>query len=162
VPSLGDAPVQKALWRGGHTARIGGARAIVEEEDGVIYLAMSLRNLGSGIALLHGWYARPGEEMFTDSPRADVDAFRRLTIDLYVPVGGDGYWESAVREEDDPWREDFLSVIKERRGFSIDLLYGDQTGGQRSVSRFLVLPSGDDGWYCQGGRHWNVDMPDPR
>jgi hypothetical protein len=111
---------------------------------------------------LHGWYARPSEELFTESPHADVESFRRLTIDLYVPVGGDGYWESAVREEDDPWREDFLSVIKERRGFSIDLLYGDQTGGQRSVSRFLVLPSGDDGWYCQGGRHWNVDMPDPR
>jgi hypothetical protein len=162
VPSLGDAPMQKVLWRGGHAARIGGGRALLEEEDGVIYLAMSLRNLGAGIALLHGWYPRPGEDAFTTSDRADVDSFRRLTIDLYIESGGTGYWEGAVRDDDDPLRPDFISVIKERRPFSMELLYGDQQGGQRTISRFVILPSGDDGWYCQGGRHWNVDMPDPR
>jgi hypothetical protein len=164
VPSLRDAPVQKLLWRGGHTARLEGGRAIVEEVDDVIYLAVALRNLGSGIALLHGWYGRPGRDMFEDaaSQPPAVEEFRRLTIDLYIPVGGDGYFEGAVREEDDPQRPDFLLVIKERRPFAIDLLYGDQTGGQRKISRLLVLPAGEDGWYAQGGRHWNVDMPDPR
>ena len=162
VPSLFDAPVQKALWRGGHTAKIAGGRAVVEEEGGVIYVAMSLRNLGSGIALLHGWFPRPGQEVFSDAPRAEVDSFRRLTIDLYIQAGDTGYFESAVRDEDDPLHPDFLTVVKERRGFSLDLLYGDQVGGQRTISRYIVLPSGDDGWYTQGARHWNVDMPDPR
>ena len=162
VPSLADAPVQKALWRGGHTARVAGGRAVLEEDDGVIYIAMSLRNLGSGIALLHGWYPRPGEETFTTSDRADVDDFRRLSIDLYIQAGDNGYFESAVRDADDPLHPEFLSVMKERRGFAMELLYGDQVGGQRTISRYLVLPAGDDGWYCQAGRHWNVDMPDPR
>ncbi len=162
VPSLADAPVQKALWRGGHTAKIPGGRAVVEEDGGVIYVAMSLRNLGSGIALLHGWYPRPGEETFTQSDRADTEDFRRLGIDLYIQAGDNGFFESAVRDEDDPLHAEFLSVIKERRGFSLELLYGDQIGGQRTISRYLVLPTADDGWYCQSGRHWNVDMPDPR
>ena len=24
------------------------------------------------------------------------------------------------------------------------------------------LPAGDDGWYSQAARHWNVDRPVPR
>jgi hypothetical protein len=45
----------------------------------------------------------------------------------------------------------------------MELLYGDQQGGQRTISRFSVLPTSDgDGWFCQAGRHWNIDRPDPR
>jgi hypothetical protein len=52
--------------------------------------------------------------------------------------------------------------VKERQLFTIDLLYGDQEGGQRTISRFLVIPGGEDAWYCQAARHWNLDPPDPR
>ena len=52
--------------------------------------------------------------------------------------------------------------MKEREPFTIDVLYGDQQGGQRTISRFTVLPAGDDGWYCQVAKHWNLDRPDPR
>src|SRR5271154_3739700 len=60
VPALTDDPVHKVLWHDRHTARVGGGRAIFEEEGGVIYLAMGIRNVGAGIALLHGWDPRPG------------------------------------------------------------------------------------------------------
>ena len=33
-----------------------GSGAIAEEGDGVIYLAIPVRNVGSGIAVLHGWH----------------------------------------------------------------------------------------------------------
>ncbi|HEY1826895.1 MAG TPA: hypothetical protein VGF87_02690 [Acidimicrobiales bacterium] len=161
VPSLADDPVHKALWHDRHTAHIGGGRAVFEEENGVIYLAMGVRNLGSGIALLHGWHPMPNEA-FADQPHVEADEFRRLTIDLYIPAGGNGYWEAAVRDADDPLRPAFLTALTERTPFTIDLLYGDQQGGQRTISRFTVLPAGDDGWYIQTGRHWNVDRPDPR
>jgi hypothetical protein len=59
-------------------------------------------------------------------------------------------------------RPEFLTTIAERRPFTMDLLYGDQQGGQRTISRFTVLPTTGDDWYCQAGRHWNVDRPDPR
>jgi hypothetical protein len=161
VPSLSDDPAQKVLWHDRHTARLGGGRALLEELDGVIYLALGLRNLGTGIALLHGWQPMPGDS-FEDRPHVAPEDFRRLTIDLYISAGGTGYWEAAMREPDDPSRESVLSVLSEREPFTIDLLYGDQQGRQRTISRYTIMPSGDDGWYGQVGRHWNVDRPDPR
>src|SRR5580692_11329222 len=80
VPSLHDDPVHKVLWNDRHVARVGGGRAVFEELDGVIYLAIGLRNLGTGIALLHGWYPMP-DQAFQDVPRAAPEDFRRLTID---------------------------------------------------------------------------------
>jgi len=161
VPSLSDDPIHKVLWHDRHTARVGGGHAIFEEENGVIYLAMGLRNLGTGIALLHAWYPVP-DQAFEERPHAEVEDFRRLTIDLYIPAGGTGYWEAAVRDQDDPVRSAFLSTLAERRPFTIELLYGDQQGRQRTISRYTVLPAGDDGWYGQVGHHWNLDRPDPR
>ncbi len=161
APSLADDPVHKVLWGDRHTAKLGGGRAIAEQVDGVIYLALGLRNLGTGIALLHGWDPVP-ELVLGQHPHVEAEAFRRLTIDLYIPAGGTGYWEGAIRELDDPDREGFVRALSEREPFTIDLLYGDQQGGQRTISRFSVLPAGDDEWFAQVGRHWNLDRPDPR
>src|SRR5580658_9836292 len=79
VPSLADDPVHKVLWSDRHTARIAGGRAIFEEENGVIYLVIGLRNLGTGIALLHGWHPMP-DQAFEDRPHVQPADFRRLTI----------------------------------------------------------------------------------
>ena len=161
VPSLTDDPAQKVLWSDRHAVRLNGGRAVFESAGDVIYLAMGLRNLGAGLALLHGWHPMP-DRAFVNESHADPADFRRLTIDLYVSAGGTGYWEGAVREAEDPLRAGFLSALKERRAFTIDILYGDQEGGQRTISRFTLMPASDDGWYCQAGRHWNLDRPDPR
>jgi len=161
IPSLTDDPAHKVLWRDRYAARVGGGRAVADERDGVIYLAISLRNAGAGIALLHGWNPI-GEMALSDRPPAELDEFRRLTVDLYVPAGGTGYWEGAVRDEDDPVRAGLLDAVRDREPFSVEILYGDEEGGQRTISRFTVLPGGDDGWYCQATRHWNIDRPAPR
>jgi hypothetical protein len=161
LPSLFDDPTHKVLWHDQHAARVAGGRAVVEETGGVIYLAMGLRNIGSGLALLHGWFPRPGLSL-TDISHAEPSEFRRLTIDLYVPSRGTGYWEAAIREPEDPVRRGILQCIAERSPFTIELLYGDEEGGQRRISRFMALPAAEEGWYCQGGRHWNIDSPDPR
>src|SRR5207248_1459694 len=52
-----------------------GGRAIIEHDDGVSFLAISLRNVGTGAAQIQGWYVRRG---FTDAatPHADPDDFR--------------------------------------------------------------------------------------
>jgi hypothetical protein len=44
----------------------------------------------------------------------------------------------------------------------IDVLYGDQEGGQRVVSRFSLTPGKDDAWVVTSARHWHLDRPDPR
>ena len=161
LPSMFDDPDHKVLWHDRHAARLTGGHAVVEEQDGVIYLAMGLRNVGSGLALLHGWFPRSGM-VLSDVAPAEPDAFRRLTIDLYVPPSGTGYWEGAIRDPDDPVREGIAQCVAARTPLTIEVLYGDEVGGQRRISRFLVLPAGADEWYCQSGRHWNVDLPDPR
>jgi hypothetical protein len=163
VPSFADDPVNKLLWQDFHRARLGGGQAILDHENDVFYLALGLRNAGAGIALLHGWYPFPDRAIVVDLPHGDPDDFRRLTIDLYIPAGGTGYFEAAVRDPDDPLRGDFLGAVTERRPFTVELLYGDQQGRQRSISRFTVLPTDDgSGWFCRATRHWNLDGPAPR
>ena len=159
LPSLGDAPPQKVIWVDRHAVRVEGGRVHVEHADGVLYLAISLRNVGPGIALLHGWHPMPA--LSRDDP-ADPGDFRRLSVDLYVAGGGVGYWQGAIRDADDPLRALLLAAVRDREPFAVDLLYGDQAGAQRLISRFSVLPSGDDGWYSQAARHWNIDRPAPR
>jgi hypothetical protein len=161
IPSLPEDALHKVLWSDLHTGRVGGGRAIVEADKGVIYLAIGLRNVGSGIALLHGWHLIP-DRAFGDVPHVEAEDFRRLSIDLYIPAGGTGYWEAAIRDADDPARVGLLKTMHDRQPFTMDLLYGDQQGGQRTISRFTVLPAGEDGWYAQVSRHWNLDRPDPR
>ncbi|MGH9087231.1 MAG: hypothetical protein ACRDYZ_03845 [Acidimicrobiales bacterium] len=161
VPSLADDPAHKAHWVDGHTALVPGGRAVVEEAGGVIYLAMGLRNVGAGLGLLHAWNLLPPDAVGIE-PHADLPAFRRLAIDLYIPSGGTGYWESAVRDAADPARDGLLACLQQRHPIRIDLLYGDQQGGQRMISRFSILPLGDGDWYANVTRHWSVDRPDPR
>ena len=56
--------------------------------------------------------------------------------------------------------------IREAKPFTIDVLYGDHEGGQRTVTRFGMTPMhvDDDGtrWFPSVARHWNLDRPDPR
>ena len=161
VPSLGDDPVRKVSWSDLHHVQLGGGRAAFEAEGDVIYLAIGLRNVGAGLALVHGWQVIP-DLAFGDHPHTEVDDFRRMIIDLYIPQGSPAYWFSAVRDADDPARSGLFSALSERRPFTVDLLYGDQQGGQRTISRFALRPAGDDAWYSGVSRHWNLDRPDPR
>lgn len=160
VPSLFGDPVHKALWGDRHVARVEGGRAIVEQEGEVIYLALGLRNMGSGIALIHGWILM-AHRAFDDAPRVEPEDFRRQGIDLYVPAGGTGYWEAAIRQADDPLRPAVEKALANQEPFRLDLLYGDQQGGQRMITRFVLVPA-EDFWYGQAAQHWNLDRPAPR
>jgi hypothetical protein len=79
-----------------------------------------------------------------------------------VPAGDTGFWMSAFR---DPASDEFVrarTAIAAHQALTIDLLYGDFEGGQRSVTRFALPPVGEDGWLTSTGRHWNIDRPQPR
>src|SRR2546427_8796740 len=51
MPSRLEDPAQKIMWGDEHWAHLSGAGANVELESGNVYLAMSLRNSGSGTAV---------------------------------------------------------------------------------------------------------------
>ncbi|MBV8064400.1 MAG: hypothetical protein JOY73_02630 [Actinobacteria bacterium] len=135
-----------------------GGRADVQVVEGRVYMAISLRNVGPGIGVLHGGFVGPVPES-GDTDHAPLDAFRRLTRDLYIPPGEIGFWQTAFRD-DDPEREAALALVDEGR-FRVELLYGDYEGGQRVVTRFGVGRL-DDGWTTTVIRHWQVDRRNPR
>jgi hypothetical protein len=78
---------------------INGGRAAFEVSPEAIYLVIGLRNAGSGIAVLHGWYFYP--ERLSGTDHAKTEDFRRLTRDLYVPAGDIGVWQ--CRSEWEYW-----------------------------------------------------------
>ncbi|HEX3841320.1 MAG TPA: hypothetical protein VHU85_11055 [Acidimicrobiales bacterium] len=80
IPSLADDPVEK------HRASLGGGRAVYEFENDVLYVALGVRNAGSGIALLHGWHPYP-DKASVRMPHADPEDFRRFTV-LPIDDGG--------------------------------------------------------------------------
>jgi hypothetical protein len=164
VPSRWEDPADKITWADEHWSRLSGGGASIELVDGRVYLAMSLRNVGAGIAVLQGWHPTP--DYRPGQPHAEPDRFRRQGRDLYVPAGGIGFWQGAVRDRDDDFYSGVVVAIQERRRFAIELLYSDHEGGQRTISLFSVTPreAGDDPsrWLCSVARHWNLDRPDPR
>jgi hypothetical protein len=156
---LGDPP-QKVRFRDDHLTLIEPGRALVEIGDDAIYLAFGLRNAGSGLALLDRWRCVDGDP--SDEPLFEFSEYRRLTRDLYVPAGDVGFWQGAYRDSDDAEFARVRDAIAARDALTIDILYGDHEGGQRTLSRFLLTPLESENWLTQVVRHWNVDRPDPR
>jgi hypothetical protein len=161
MPSRLEDPVQKIMWGDEHWARLSGSGAVVEERDGNIYLAMSLRNSGSGIAVIHGWHLWL-EDLHDPHPHAEPDEFRPQLRDLFVPGNDIGFWQGALRDRDDPEYQAVLETVRSARIFGMELLYSDHEGGQHAVGRFALAPTGDSRWLCSVVRHWNLDRPDPR
>jgi hypothetical protein len=161
MPSRLEDRVEKVMWVDEHWARVGGGKAAVEVVDGIIYLAMSLRNVGTGIAVLHGWHPAP-EWLRADRPHAEPERFRLQTRDLYVPAGDVGFWQGAIRDRDDGAYAELREAVESRRHLTIELLYSDHDGGQRTIGRFALTRRDDADWLCSASRVWNLDRPDPR
>jgi hypothetical protein len=156
-----DDPMQKVMFADGHWIRVEGSEAVIDEEDGVVYLGLAVRNVGAGLAVLQGWY--PWTELLRGAAdHAPPEDFHRQGRDIYIAPGDIGMWQGALRDEDAEVRRGVAAARAERRGFTVDLLYSDQVGGQRTISRFGVTPVGDDRWLGSVGRHWNLDLAGPR
>jgi hypothetical protein len=161
MPSRMEDPPLKVGFADNHWVHVPGGSGTIEISDDAAYLAMSLRNAGSGIAVLHGWRLEHTDALNRPS-RPPLEEFRRLTRDIYIPAGDIYFWQGAIREPDDPDRALLLDRLGSDQRTVVDVLYGDQHGGQRVISRFGLLPRQDGSYLLSLARHWNVDQPDPR
>jgi hypothetical protein len=178
MASRRDDPTQKVNFGDDKWVHIPGGGAVGEVgptdgptgPDDPVYLAVALRNAGSGIAVMHGWRFYP--EWRHEDEHAPLDEFQRQTRDLYIPVGDIGFWQGAFRDPEDLRYSPARKVIEDRQPWTVELLYGDHEGGQRCVTRFTMLPPShmtpdadpnpDVRWFASQSRHWNIDRPDPR
>ncbi len=164
APSRLEDPPQKIMFVERHWVKAEGSRGVADHTDGNIYLALSLRNVGSGIAVCQAWNVTAGALTIRAAPQhSPLESFRAQTRDLFIAAGDIGMWQGAIRSPEDPDYAALVEAIENEEPISIEILYSDQVGGQRTVSRFGLSPRGDEvTWFVQGSRHWFLEGPTPR
>jgi hypothetical protein len=137
APSRLEDPPQKVMFRDRHWVKLQGGRAVVEDVDGVVYLAMLVRNVGNGMAIIDAWEPIPGQKLPTDGWGA-VEDFRRQTRALWIAPGDVAFWQGALRDDSDDLQRSISAAVADG-AITVDLLYLDHEGGQRTVSRFALI-----------------------
>lgn len=167
VPSRTEDPAVKAGFQDDVWFNVPGGQGAASATDDAVYFVIPVRNVGTGIAVLHGWRLDPelqlGPEAHVTAP--PLELFTTLTRDLYVAPGDVGFWQGSFRDPSSDGYRAARRAVETPQRLGVDILYGDFEGGQRVISRFMLSPrETDEGvrWYAAVGRHWNVDRPDPR
>jgi hypothetical protein len=161
APARVTDPPEVVRFGEGRMVRVEGGMAAVERDGENYYFVIPLRNVGNGLAVLQAWRflaQRPS----IDTPHVEPTEHRPQTRDLYVPAGDTGYWQGAIREPDDPFREGLTAAFLAGGILTVDLLYGDHEGGQLTISRFILTREEDGRWRSAVVRHWALEGVDPR
>ena len=159
-------PVQKIMFVDEHWVRVDGGYAVAESVDGSIYLVISLRNFGAGIGVCQGWAVHVGLQR-TDVEHVPEEELRPQSRDLYIPAGDVGLWQGAIRERSDSAHEEVSRAISQHAPITVELLYSDQVGAQRTITRFTLVPIRRDDAeetlrLISTARHWYLDRAGPR
>jgi hypothetical protein len=169
APARAHDPDEQVQFADGRVFEVGHGRAMVREQDGVVYLAMPLRNVGAGVALLSGYslQADTAERVARDplgparhrkgDVAPDPSSFSEQQRDLYIPAGDSGFWQAALRDRQ---TELYLAASEAAHSggrITVDLLYTDHEGGQPTITRFVLLPGERERWRCDVTRHWSLE-----
>jgi hypothetical protein len=161
VPARVTDPPETVRFVEGRLVTVAGGMAAVECEGETYYFVIPLRNVGNGLAILQAWRFT-AEPPLADAPHADPAEHRRQARDLYVPAGDAGFWQGAIREPEDPFRDGLKEAFLAGGLLTVDLLYGDHEGGQLTISRFIMTREEDGQWRPAVVRHWVLEGTDPR
>jgi hypothetical protein len=167
-------PVQQIRFADGRLLEMSSGEALFGSEAEVIYLAVPLRNAGTGIARLRGYRLEPetADSVRVDplgparhrrgDPAPDPAMFAEQQRDLYIAPGETGFWQAALRDPASPIFRDTERAHRSRGRLTIDLLYGDLEDGQPTITRFVLLPGSGpvQGWRCDTTHHWR-NIPGP-
>jgi hypothetical protein len=85
VTSRLEDPEQELQFTEGTLLAVRGGEAALKVSDDAIYMAVSVRNVGTGLAVLLGWHVQVGVQLARSHPPLDEFAGQRR--DIYVPTG---------------------------------------------------------------------------
>jgi hypothetical protein len=167
VPSREDDPTERVRFGDGQIIMLEGhaGQLVVGENDhaGCLYMGISLRNGGAGIAVIQAWQVIVSVTTGASSDQPDPDTFRPQQRDFYVPAGDTGFWQGAIRDPEDPMHARLVQALDSHEELvMIDLLYGDHEGGQRTITRFRLFSPQDEKPRAEVLRVWVLDGVDPR
>jgi hypothetical protein len=89
LPSRLEDPPEKVPFQDDRRLRVPAGHGLAEVGDQAIYLAIALRNVGNGLAILVAWKLIP-ERLIGPADQPDVGDFRQLTRDLYIAANNLG------------------------------------------------------------------------
>ncbi|HEU5420985.1 MAG TPA: hypothetical protein VFV41_25085 [Streptosporangiaceae bacterium] len=138
---------------------VDGSRAALEVTSDVVYMALSIRNVGTGLAVLHGWFVCAGSQYERAHP--PLAEFTDQIRDIFLAAEDIGVWSAAYRDPSSQAFQLAADAIKNGRPLTLHLLYGDYEGGQRVITQFSLRHPGET-WLGTAVRHYNVDRPEPR
>jgi hypothetical protein len=153
-------PTQKIDFQEGARVHLDGGRAALKITENVVYMAISIRNVGTGLAVLHGWYLCP--EFQRERSHPPLEDFTTQNRDIYIAPGDTGFWQGAYRDPETASFRAAATAIAAGEPMMLSLLYGDYEGGQRVISQFTLRRGQEDNWLASVIRHFNIDQPDPR
>jgi hypothetical protein len=159
VNSRPQDPPQKVEFLEGDIQEVDGSCAEFRVGDGVILMSASLRNVGTGLAVLHGWFVDVGRQ--TERIHPPVPDFTEQVRDIYIAPGDVSFWLGSLRDPQADIFHAMSEAIENHEMLTLYLLYGDFEGGQRVITQFATR-WGNEKWRFAVGRHFNVDRPDPR
>jgi hypothetical protein len=150
-----DDPPEAVTFSDGVMLMAPGGSAVLEERDGNLYLALAVRNVGTGLAVLRAGHVAImslGDEVWPPEP----ESFRALQRDIYIPPGDQGFWQIGVRSVDDPFRSPLATAVADRQPLLVTIGYGDHLGGHPTWTRFGVTPGDDGSWITTVNRHAGI------
>jgi hypothetical protein len=161
VPSRPDDPAEEVSWGDEHTISLPGGAGWLEEAGGNVYLALSVRNVGAGLAVLRGYRVTPGRPD-ASTPHGRQDEFRSQQLDLYVPPGDVSFWQASIRNQADPRLPALRAAVDADETVGLELLYTDHRGGQPTITRFALRPGEGPMRPPRVMRHWSSVDFEPR
>src|SRR5258708_12828062 len=134
-------PAQKVQFAEGNGLTVGGGGGGGQATDGAIYLGISVRNVGTGLAVMHGWHVlfdRP-----TERSHPPLEEFTSQIRDIYIAPGDIGIWQGAIRDPADAAFQAAAAAIKAGDLLLLSVLYGDFQRPHPAISHFPLpyLPS---------------------
>ena len=162
APSRLDDSMQKLMFVDRHWVSAAGGRGVADHVDGNVYLAISLRNVGSGIGVCQGWVVRAGLSTFPcragaraagGLPRPDARPLHPGRRHRHVAGGASQPGRPRARRNGGGDR---------RPRAADDRAALHRPGGlQRTITRFSLIPT-TESWLASMTRHWYLDWDGPR